>query len=116
MSGVMRFRFERGLSHALEIFGSQAELGQDFLVRNDLSARGGGAGFGDVAGLGLAYRLVIDGGVGQGDGDGIEHGLEEADGGDDLSRGQALDQFVSFLLRIGDSCHRNHYIYRALLR
>ena len=38
----MRFGVERGPSHALEILRSQAEVGQDFMVRNDLSAPVGG--------------------------------------------------------------------------
>src|SRR5579883_1218130 len=107
LSRVVRFSFERGLCHALEIFGLEAELGQDFLVGNGLSACGGGAGLGDVAGLFFADRLVIDGGVGEGGGDGVEHGLEEAYGGADLSGGQAPDQFVSLLLRVRCcGCHR----------
>lgn len=56
------------------------------------------AGSGDVACFFVAHRLAIDGSVGQGYGDRVKHGLEEADSGDDLSGGQALDEFVSFLL------------------
>ena len=97
----MRFGVERGPSHALEILVSQAELGQDFLVRYDLSARVGGACLGDVAGLFLAHRLVVHRGVGQGDGDRIEHRFEQADDGGCLRGGYAIDEFVGLLLRVG---------------
>jgi hypothetical protein len=43
----------------------------------------------------------------QGDLNRVEHGLEEADGGDDLANGHPVDEFVGFLLRVGcDGCHR----------
>ena len=93
----MRFGVERGPSYALEILGRQAEVGQDFLVRNGLSARVGGACLGDVAGLFFAHRLVVHRGVGQGDGDRIEHRFEQANNGEDLASRQAIDEFVGLL-------------------
>jgi len=86
---------------AIIVLSGQAELGQDFLVRNDLSARVGGACLCNVAGLFFAHRLVINRGVRQGNRDGIEHGFEQSDDGGDLAGGQTVDEFVCLLLRVG---------------
>ncbi len=41
----------------------------------------------------FALWFVVDRGVGNGEGDGIEHGFEQADDGTHLAGSQALDQF-----------------------
>ena len=94
------FGFEWGASHTLEILGGQAELGQDFFVRNDFSPRDGSARLGDMTGLFFTYRLVINRGNRQGNGDRIEHGFEQIDDSGDLSGGQAVDELVSLLFRV----------------
>ena len=74
--------------------------GNSLRIRNDLSARVGCASLGNVSGLFLAHRFVVNRGVRQGDRDGIEHGLDQADNSRNLDRGHDVDQFMRVLLRI----------------
>jgi hypothetical protein len=57
----------------------------------------GGNGFALLLGL----RLIVEGSIGDGAGDGIEHGLKQADNRKDLAWSHAIDQFVRLLPRIG---------------
>jgi hypothetical protein len=94
------FGFEGRVSYVLEILNCQAELGQDFLVSDDLSARNGGAGLGDLASLFRSGRFVVIRGVSDSAGDGIKHDLEQANGDGNLTGSHAINQFVRVLFRI----------------
>ena len=87
---------------ALEVFGGESELGQQLRVRDGLAGVLGQPclGLGDGAALVFVLRFVVDGGVGDGAGDGIEHRLQEADDGGDLAGSHAVDQFVRLFLGV----------------
>ena len=87
---------------ALKVFRGESELGQQLRVRDGLAGVLGEPclGLGDGAALVFVLRFVVDGGVGDGAGDGIEHRLQEADDGGDLAGGHAVDQFVRVFLGV----------------
>jgi hypothetical protein len=53
---------ERSATHALKIFESEAELVQNFFVRNALATVEGGAGSGDLTSFFLRDWLIVQGG------------------------------------------------------
>lgn len=94
---ALAVRVKRGAAHALEIFGGEAELGEDILVRNRFVVLEPGLGGSNSAGLFLADRFVLKGSVGETAGQRIEHSFEQADDGGELRRGKPVDQFVGVL-------------------
>ena len=79
----------------------EAELGQNVVVGDAFATGKRGAGGGDLAGFFRADRLIVEGRVGQGAGERIEHDLQEADDGGDLTGSHRIDQFMGLLLRAG---------------
>src|ERR1700722_7512038 len=84
-------------------FRSEAELGKDFSVRNSLPAAllEPRLGLGDGLAFFFAFRLVVDGRVRNGAGNGIEQTFKHADCCRDLAWGQSIDEFVGVLLVCG---------------
>src|ERR1039458_2743441 len=103
-----RVRLKRGAAHALEVLGGEAEVGQNLFVGDALARVLGQPSLGGSNGavLFFADEFVLVGCVGQTAGELIEHDLEEADDGGDLSGSHAVDQLVRLLLRVGcGGCH-----------
>jgi hypothetical protein len=93
----------------LQIVRGEAEVGEHFFVRNSLTAATLEPilGFGDDLTFLVGLRLIVNGSVRDGAGDGIEHGFEQADDGGNLARGQAFDQLMGLVFfAYGTICHR----------
>jgi hypothetical protein len=73
-------RVKRASAHALEVFGGEAERGEDILTGNGLVVLKPSPGGRNSAGLFLANRFVLNGSVGETAGERIKHGCEHADG------------------------------------
>lgn len=97
---------ERGASHVLEVFVAQAEVGEHLFVGNAFATGERIAGGGNLPSLLLADRFVIEGRVGQGAGERIEHYLKETDDGVELSGVELLDELVCLLFFVC-GCHRD---------
>jgi hypothetical protein len=82
---------ERSATHALKIFESEAELGQNFFVRNALATVEGGAGCGDLTSFFLRDWLTVQGGSGETPSHRISHHLEKMKDGGNLAGSQTLD-------------------------
>jgi hypothetical protein len=92
---------ERSATHALKIFESEAELGQNFFVRNTLATVEGGAGSGDLASFFLRDWLIVQGGIGETASHRISHHFEQMNDGKNLAGSQTLDQIVGLLFFVG---------------
>src|SRR5450631_1807208 len=117
-AGTVKMTFFMPVPSGLEVFGGEAELSEDVLMRN---AFAGMLCHPSLCGsygptLSFALRFVVDGGVGDGAGDGIKHGLQQTDHGGQLTGGHAVDQFVRFFLGLSVSHCENPDYYTAPLR
>jgi hypothetical protein len=86
---------------ALKIFESEAELGQNFFVRNALATVEGGAGSGDLTSFFLRDWLIVQGGIGETASHRISHHFEQMNDGGNLVGSQTLDQIVGLLFFVG---------------
>jgi hypothetical protein len=89
----------RRLLFALEVVRREAKLGENFFVRNPLPTAllEPGLRLSDCLTLVLGLGLVVDWGVRNRAGDGVEETLKHADRGGYLVRSKMLDQFVGML-------------------
>ncbi len=91
LAGSVTRSASRRVLAVVDFFRDETEFSQHLLVRDGLVVLQPLAGFIERPFLFRRERLVIDGGVGDGAGDEIEHGLDQADDGCHLIRRQAFD-------------------------
>src|SRR5579859_2671778 len=88
----------------LEVVNGEPELSQNFFKRNPRVVLQPLACFRYCLFLFRSDRLVINGGIGDGTRDGVEHRLQQADDGLHLGLGQAIDEVVGVFFGFG-FCH-----------
>jgi hypothetical protein len=99
----------------LEVFGSEAELGENFFMRDAFAAGERCLGCLGLASFFRAHRLVVVRGAGQGAGKRIKDDFQEANDGGDLAGSHAVDQIMRVLFLVARTvCHGIEFIKESV--